>query len=84
MANKIIVDNGYVIATATTPFGTDTNADEIEQMLCHQPQAESGHAYMLKADTLEWELVELPEPEPVEDEATTEDYEAALAELGVK
>ena len=84
MANKIIIDNGYIVATATTPFGTDTNANEIENMLCHQPTAPEGLVYMLRADSHEWELVELP-PMPIPDEeATTEDYEAALAELGVR
>ena len=43
---------------------------------------EHGYFSRLKADTLEWELVELP-PAP-DDEAEVEDYENALADLGVK
>ena len=54
-------------------------------MLCSKPCAPDGYTYKLRADTLEWELVELPpEPDPGEDEATAEDYEAALQELGVR
>lgn len=50
-----------------------------------RPTAPSGYIYKLRADTLEWELVELPpEPDPGEEDATAEDYEQALADLGVK
>ena len=83
MANRIIINNGYIVATATTPFGTDANADEIEQMLQHQPQAGEGYIYQLRADTLEWVLVELPPMPEDDEEATAEDYEEVLADLGV-
>ena len=68
--NKIIVVNGYVIATADTPFDSDENADAVEQILQRQPTAPEGYIYKLRADNLEWELVELPpvEPEPLTDE----------------
>lgn len=68
--NKIIVVNGYVIATADTPFDSDENADAVEQILQRQPTAPEGCIYKLRADNLEWELVELPpiEPEPLTDE----------------
>lgn len=82
MANKIIIENGYIIAAATTSFGTDDNADEIENMLCHQPSAPEGYVYQLRADTLEWEVVELP-PIPEDEDATAEDYENALGRFGV-
>ena len=72
MANKVIIDNGYIIATATTPFGTDENTDEIEQMLRNQPTADDGFVYRLRADTLTWELVESP-PMPIDDELTAEE-----------
>lgn len=81
--NAIIIDDGYIIGVAITPFSDDRNADIIDDMLNHQPPAPEGFVYMLRADTLEWELVKLPEPEPIEEEATIEDYETALNELGV-
>ena len=62
--NKIIVVNGYVIATADTPFDSDENADAVEQILQRQPTAPEGYIYKLRADNLEWELVELPPVEP--------------------
>lgn len=68
--NKILIANGYVIATANTPFGADENADAIEQTLRRQPTAPDGYIYKLRADTLEWELVELP---PVEEPELTAD-----------
>lgn len=71
--NKIIIANGYVIATADTPFGSAENADAVEQMLCHQPTAPDGFTYKLRADNLEWELVELMSIETEPDEPTIED-----------
>lgn len=64
--------------------------DKISALIHNIPKdAPSGYGYRLRADNLEWELCELPVVEEAEDEnedeeATTEDYEAALAELGVK
>lgn len=74
--NKIIVVNGYVIATADTPFDSDENADAVEQILQRQPTAPEGYIYKLRADNLEWELVELPpvEPEPLTDEEALTRY----------
>ena len=44
------------------------------------PPTVSGYTYMLRADTLEWELVYLPpDPEPGD-----EDYVQALEDLGVR
>ena len=82
-----IVENGYIIAV-TTNYGqieiTDGEYSELLAMIRSEPTAPDGYTYMLRADTLEWELVELPpEPEPVDEDATTEDYESALTELGV-
>lgn len=56
MHNKIIVDGDYIIATAETASGADPNAEEIERMLQHQPEAPEGQVYRLRADTLTWEL----------------------------
>lgn len=74
--NKIIVVDGYVIATANTPFDTDENADAVELMLQRQPSAPTGYVYKLRADNLERELVELPpvESEPMTDEEALTRY----------
>ncbi len=56
MHNKIIVDGDYIIATAKTASGADPNAEEIERMLQHQPEAPDGQVYRLRADALTWEL----------------------------
>ncbi len=72
--NKLIIVDGFIIATADTSWGQDANADEIEAMLCHKPTAPDGYAYKLRADTLEWELVEIqPEPEPSEEDISDEE-----------
>ena len=61
MRNYIIADEGYIVATAETPFGHDENAETVERILCRQPAAPEGYVYRLRADTLEWELCETAE-----------------------
>ena len=60
---------------------TEAKYNEILTMLHNIPTAPEGFAYRLTKE-LEWELYELP-VEEVEEEATPEDYEAALAKMGV-
>lgn len=55
--------------------------NEILAMLRNRPTAPEGFSYRLTKE-LEWELYELP-VEEAEEEATEEDFMAALAELGV-
>ncbi len=82
------INQGYVSSVGTDTSGIEITEDEYNEILSvlqDRPVPPSGYDYFLRADTLEWELVELP-PEP-EDEpsvaATAEDYEAALQRLGV-
>lgn len=56
--------------------------NEILAILRNRPTAPEGYGYRL-TESLEWELYELPVVEEVEEDATEEDYLAALAELGV-
>lgn len=81
-----IINNGYIIAVGSGSGGMEITEAEYNNLLAvirNKPIAPDGYDYRLRED-LEWELVELP-PMPIEDEeATTEDYEAALAELGVR
>lgn len=62
---------------------TAEEKDNVYSLLLNRPTAQDGFTYKLKADTLEWELVELPEPSDTDEDATIEDYESALTELGV-
>lgn len=82
---KIIVD-GYILGLAEVANNGNISKaeyDRITEVIHSKPIAESGYDYRLRED-LTWELYELP-PMPIEDEeATAEDYEAALAELGVR
>lgn len=61
---------------------TGEKYDEILNMIRNKPTAPDGYEYRLTND-LEWELYELPAEEQEDEEATGEDYQAALAELGV-
>lgn len=70
--NKILYDGEYIIGTAHTPNGSETNADAVEDILCHQPPAPEGFVYCLKTD-LTWELCELPPELEHSDEVTPED-----------
>ena len=77
--------NGYITAIGTGKGNeeiTETKYNEILSMLRNIPAATDGFAYRLTKE-LEWELYELP-PVEEEEEATAEDYEAALAEMGVE
>lgn len=82
------IDGDYIAAIGEGKNAQQIPADEyatIRAKIQTAPAAPSGYTYKLRADTLEWELVEMPpEPEPGEGDATAEDYEAALEELGVR
>ena len=59
---------------------TEAEYNNIKTIIDNRPTAPDGFAYRLTAE-LEWELYELPVVE--DEEATTEDYQTALAEMGV-
>lgn len=80
------IENGYILSIGTGPGGEEIAAEEYAQILDiirSRPTAEAGYGYRLKAD-LTWELYELPPVEEVEQEATMEDYAAALRDMGVE
>lgn len=69
---KIVMD-GYVSAVSLL-IGeeiTEPEYNTIMQKIQNKPTDPDGYAYKLRADNLEWDLVELP-PVP-EEEPTTED-----------
>lgn len=82
---KLIID-GYLVSVGTGTGGTEITESEYNDLLSiihNRPTPTTGFDYKLKADTLEWELVELP---PIEDDtdATESDYIDALQDLGVE
>lgn len=80
------IENGYLLSIGTGSGHEEITAEEYEQILNvirSKPTAEAGYGYRLKTD-LTWELCELPPVEEVEQEATIEDYAAALRDMGVE
>jgi len=68
----MITKNGYIIAIEKS----DADFDAVMQKIQTKPSDPDGYAYRLRADNLEWELVELPpvEPEPLTDEEALTRY----------
>ena len=62
---------------------TEAEYNRIKSIIDNRPTAPEGFAYRLTKE-LEWELYEMPTNEEEEEEATAEDYESALAEMGVE
>ena len=80
---NIFTNNGYIVSIVHDG-GTTEAYLHIEEALRARPTAPAGYDYRLTT-SLEWELYQLPEPEPeVDEEATEADYLASLAELGVE
>ena len=64
MYSKLIED-GYILAVGTGILGEEINESEYNELMSiihNRPTPSTGFEYKLKADTLTWELVELPEP----------------------
>lgn len=61
---------------------TEEEYTDILNMIHNKPTAPDGYGYRL-TDDLKWELYELSPEDHEDEEATAEDYQAALAELGV-
>lgn len=63
-----VTENGYILTIGTRIAGEEITEAEYNAILSRinsAPTAPSGYTYKLRADTLEWELVELPpEPDP--------------------
>lgn len=74
----MIIQNNYIIAIEKN----DEQYNKILSLIHNRPMAQDGFTYKMKANTLEWELVELP-PIIEDDEAVEADYIDALNTLGV-
>lgn len=84
----LMISNGYIegFCQSENPVINPISEEDFNRIKTthsNRPSAPDGLTYKLKADTLEWELVELPEPSEQDDEATESDYINALNELGV-
>jgi hypothetical protein len=69
----MITQNGYVVAVKQS----DPEYDTILQKIQNKPTDPEGYQYKLRADNLEWELVELP-PEPDQELTDEEALEILL------
>ena len=75
--HKKVISNGFIVMAGDLYNGQLISNAEYQLIVNayeNRPTAPSGYAYKLRADDLEWELVELPpiEPEPLtEEEALT-------------
>ena len=79
------IEDGYIISVQTNaPAGTGNCTEEeyqaILETIKNVPKPPDGYEYKL-TEGLEWELCELPK---IEEEATEEDYQEALREMGVE
>lgn len=86
MAYKNIED-GYIWGICPTVGDieiTESEYNTILSIIHNRPTPSIGFDYKLKADTLEWELVELPKPSDTDTDATEQDYIEALNDLGVE
>lgn len=67
MYYALSIVNGYIVGIVSSEQEfknnlTEAEKNEIHHLLLNRPNAEEGYQYMLKADTMVWELVELPKP----------------------
>ena len=83
---KLNID-GYLVSVGSGTGGTEITESEYNELLSiihNRPTPQSGYDYKLKADSLEWELVELPPIDDTDEDATESDYIDALQDLGVE
>ncbi len=63
MAYKKVISDGFVVAVGTNIIGEDITESEYQMLLTiigNKPIPPYNLDYKLRADTLEWQLVELP------------------------
>lgn len=80
------ISEGYIecigLRMAGNTVFSDSEFDALVAKWNARPDADDGYEYKLRADTLEWELVELPFMTYAE-EASAADYEESLGRFGV-
>lgn len=81
------IADGYLFAVSIN-YGsteiTEAEYNELMSIIHNRPTPSTGFDYKLKADTLTWELVELPPIDDTDEDATESDYITALQDLGVE
>lgn len=89
MALIKVINPPYIIGIGENPSVTDGISQEeydlLTEIFLNKPKNPDGYRYMLRADTLEWELVEIPpEPEdnPIEPEEPEVDAEDVVVTHG--
>lgn len=84
---KVLSIDGHILLLSPTA-GIDITEQEYEDILKkleEKPQEPpEGYTYRISDSDLTWELYQMPDDDLIDEEATTEDYQAALAELGVR
>jgi hypothetical protein len=82
--NKYVV-GGYILAVGNVVGAeiSDTEYNNILTVIRTKPAAPVGYDHRLNANTLEWELYPVPEPDTDDEDAEESDYIEALEELGV-
>ena len=85
MHYTLSIADGYIIGVCESekPYTneiTKAERDEVFNKLMHKPTAEEGYQYMLKADSMEWELVELPKVSDEDEIDSAEAYSIIMGE----
>ena len=85
MNYTLSIADGYIIGVCESEWHfpneiTKAERDEIFNLLMSRPKAEEGYQYMLKADTMEWELVELPKVSDEDEIDSAEAYSIIMGE----
>lgn len=60
-----VIESGYITGIGTGIVGEEISESEYNKIMVviqNKPTAEEGYQYMLRADTMEWELVAIPQP----------------------
>lgn len=84
----LMVSDGYINGFCQSEDAvlnpiSEEKFNRIKSIHSERPTAQDGFTYKLKADTLTWELAELPPIDDTDDDATESDYIDALNDLGV-
>lgn len=77
------VTDGYIFAVSIDHGAQEIDKAEYDAIIAlihNRPAPPDGYDYRLRADTLEWELVELPPVASEADELTAEEIVAAIQE----
>ena len=77
-------EKGYIVSISKGAGEIAVTEEEYNSLLSiirSAPSAPDGYVYLLRADTLEWELAELP-PDPEPEDEELDDSEALAILLG--